>query len=275
MKKLITNINGGMPDLLDNFRWHEAGVIESIEAICRAMAVSRNTYRLFGAVVTRVSTSVSVTKGVIYHNGELFNVEPASFTAPATDTLYWERADHYDPTGQLTFQNAQQHNVYLDRRLVLRHVSGSLPPTAIIANNMLFPLRDALQDGLLQFVSQTEKNLWNNKASTDLANDLSDGLMSSDDKIKLDGVAENANNYIHPATHPASMIVTSSTLRFVTEAERRQANPGVVTLAQANPIWDMNAGLKALLTLNNNRALSFINIQVGDGGILIVTNTGA
>lgn len=32
------------------------------------------------------------------------------------------------------------------------------------------------------------------------------GLMSASDKVKLNGIAENANNYIHPPTHPASMI---------------------------------------------------------------------
>lgn len=32
------------------------------------------------------------------------------------------------------------------------------------------------------------------------------GLMSSTDKSKLDSIAANANNYIHPASHPASMI---------------------------------------------------------------------
>ena len=32
------------------------------------------------------------------------------------------------------------------------------------------------------------------------------GLMSSTDKSKLDSIAASANNYIHPASHPASMI---------------------------------------------------------------------
>lgn len=32
------------------------------------------------------------------------------------------------------------------------------------------------------------------------------GLMSASDKVKLNSIAENANNYIHPPTHPASMI---------------------------------------------------------------------
>ena len=38
------------------------------------------------------------------------------------------------------------------------------------------------------------------------ATTTSSGLMSSTDKIKLNGIADNANNYIHPSTHPASMI---------------------------------------------------------------------
>lgn len=32
------------------------------------------------------------------------------------------------------------------------------------------------------------------------------GLMSASDKVKLNNIADNANNYIHPPTHPASMI---------------------------------------------------------------------
>lgn len=32
------------------------------------------------------------------------------------------------------------------------------------------------------------------------------GLMSSTDKSKLDSIAANANNYVHPASHPANMI---------------------------------------------------------------------
>ena len=38
------------------------------------------------------------------------------------------------------------------------------------------------------------------------ATTTSSGLMSSTDKVKLNGIANNANYYIHPSTHPASMI---------------------------------------------------------------------
>lgn len=47
-----------------------------------------------------------------------------------------------------------------------------------------------------------------------------DGLMSKEDKTKLDGVAENANNYIHPANHPASIITQDANNRFCTDIEK-------------------------------------------------------
>ncbi|WP_214810958.1 pyocin knob domain-containing protein [Exiguobacterium sp. s127] len=40
---------------------------------------------------------------------------------------------------------------------------------------------------------------WNELAHTDLATSALDGLMRKEDKSKLDGVASNANNYVHPA----------------------------------------------------------------------------
>lgn len=33
-----------------------------------------------------------------------------------------------------------------------------------------------------------------------MASQYSDGLMSNDDKVKLDGIATGANNYIHPTS---------------------------------------------------------------------------
>lgn len=155
------------------------------------------------------------------------------------------------------------------------HSAQPAEPFIVFNQSGARTFRDALQSASYRFTTDTEKQAWNNKAPTTLANTNNNGLMSAGDKVKLNGIEDNANNYMHPTSHPAEMIATDAARRFVTDAERRQTNPGVVTLAQANPIWDMNAGLKALLTLNNNRALSFINIQAGDGGILIVTNTGA
>ena len=66
----------------------------------------------------------------------------------------------------------------------------------------------------------------NNKASSDHThNDVSvssSGFMSIADKVKLDNVSEGANNYVHPETHPASIISQDSNNRFVTDAEKSE-----------------------------------------------------
>ena len=73
-------------------------------------------------------------------------------------------------------------------------------------------------------MTDTEKTTWNGKASTTVATQSANGLMSAADKKKLDGVATGANNYQHPATHPASVIVQDSTHRFVTDTEKSSWN---------------------------------------------------
>jgi len=50
------------------------------------------------------------------------------------------------------------------------------------------------------------------------------GLLSPADKQKLDGVAENANNYTHPDKHPASIIEETPEMRFVSDAEKTSWN---------------------------------------------------
>lgn len=39
-------------------------------------------------------------------------------------------------------------------------------------------------------------------------------------KLKLDGIADGANNYVHPATHSADMIIETDAKKFVTTAEK-------------------------------------------------------
>lgn len=44
------------------------------------------------------------------------------------------------------------------------------------------------------------------KADNTLVTQTKHGIMSKEDKAKLDGIASQANNYVHPVTHSASMI---------------------------------------------------------------------
>ncbi len=52
----------------------------------------------------------------------------------------------------------------------------------------------------------------------------SEGLMSKGDKVKLNSIEVNANNYTHPTTHSSEMIVDTAQKRFVTDAEKTKWN---------------------------------------------------
>ena len=85
-------------------------------------------------------------------------------------------------------------------------------------------LVDAIQDSKHRFATDAEKTTWNAKASTAVATTGANGLLSNTDKAKLDGIASNANNYTHPSTHPATMIVQDANNRFVTDTEKTTWN---------------------------------------------------
>ena len=61
----------------------------------------------------------------------------------------------------------------------------------------------------------------------------SSGLMSSTDKVKLNGIADNANYYIHPPTHPASMISGLATVATSGNYNDLANKPGNATTSAA------------------------------------------
>lgn len=68
------------------------------------------------------------------------------------------------------------------------------------------------------------------KAALDekVAKEEGKGLSTNDyttaEKTKLEGIAENANNYVHPESHAATMITEDATHRFATDAEKTAWN---------------------------------------------------
>lgn len=65
------------------------------------------------------------------------------------------------------------------------------------------------------------------------ATTTSSGLMSSTDKVKLNGIADNANYYIHPSTHPASMISGLATVATSGSYNDLTNKPGNATTSAA------------------------------------------
>lgn len=134
-----------------------------------------------------------------------------------------------------------------------RAVASSVEPAAGTPCLKLTPagglrFADALQDPLHRFATDAEKAKWDAKASTATATAAADGLMAASDKIKLDGVAANANNYAHPSSHPAKMITQDAAHRFATDTEKSVWNaketPGGASLkastAEENAVRDSN-----------------------------------
>ena len=82
------------------------------------------------------------------------------------------------------------------------------------------------------------------------------GFMSSIDKLKLDGIEADANNYVHPATHPIDMIVEDTNLKIMTTAERTKL-AGIETGAEVNVVTSVASKtgsvelVKADVGLNN------------------------
>lgn len=87
-----------------------------------------------------------------------------------------------------------------------------------------------------------------NNTTYSVATTTSNGLMSSTDKSKLDNIATNANNYVHPSTHDASMITESATKRFVSDTEKNTWNAKASTsVATVSTNGLMSASDKAKL----------------------------
>lgn len=79
-------------------------------------------------------------------------------------------------------------------------------------------------DANTRHISDAERLYWNDKADNRTVNSSSNGLMTPAQKSKLDGIDSYANNYTHPSTHLASIILQDKNNRFVTDAEKESWN---------------------------------------------------
>lgn len=112
-------------------------------------------------------------------------------------------------------------------RIILNNTITSTSTSEGATANVVKVVNDTLlthSSNTTSHVTANERTIWSGKASTSVATTTSNGLMAKEDKIKLNGVATGANNYVHPAAHPASIITQDSTHRFVTDAEKSTWN---------------------------------------------------
>lgn len=75
-------------------------------------------------------------------------------------------------------------------------------------------------NSIIKLVNQTLTDLKNNKVDKVNGKGLSTNDFTTDFLNKLNGIAEKANNYVHPSNHPATMITQDTSHRFITDAEK-------------------------------------------------------
>ncbi|MCM3294123.1 hypothetical protein M3661_28920 [Paenibacillus sp. MER 180] len=116
------------------------------------------------------------------------------------------------------------------------------------------------------------------------------GFMTGEDKAKLDGVQAGANNYVHPTTHPPSIIAQDANNRFVSDTEKAtwnskattdeatQAVKGLMSAADKTKLDGVQTGAEvnqnAFSTLNTIAAATKTDkvTFVGGTGITITTD---
>ena len=122
--------------------------------------------------------------------------------------IYAKTSDLYDKVDKIEGKVLSSNDFTDDEKLKLSELTNYIHP-----NN-----------SSTRHVSDAEKLVWNEKADRTLVTSNRDGLMSSAMKSKLDGIANYANNYVHPLVHPATMIEEDKTHRFVTDEEKIKWN---------------------------------------------------
>lgn len=134
-------------------------------------------------------------------------------------------------------------------------------------------------------VTPADKVNWNSKApgvhTHANATLTTPGFMSAEDKTKLNGIEEGANNYVHPVTHPPTIIAQDTGNRFVTDAEKVTWNgKAETTEATTSAKGLMSAGDKQKLNAIqtgaevNQNAFSQVNDVVASDPSDVVTFVG-
>lgn len=138
------------------------------------------------------------------------------------------------------------------------------------ANNYVHPANHPAtvitEDTTHRFVTDAEKGTWNSKAPNTLASTSANGLMSIEDKKKLDGMTAGANNYVHPTNHPPSIITQDSNNRFVTDAEKSTWNAKASTAVAST-------SSNGLMSSTDKTKLDGINLSAYQPKISFVKNT--
>ena len=118
-------------------------------------------------------------------------------------------------------------------------------------------------------ITASERTTWNAKASTASATTATAGLMSSADKTKLDGIAEKANNYVHPTTSGNKHIPSGgSSGQFL----KWSADGTAVWASDNDTKYAAGTGIALSGTTFSNSGVHKVETGTTNGTIIVTTN---
>lgn len=178
MNKLITNINGGFPFVLEDIRFEQQAVRDAFTGLLSAWGINpADSFIISGCESVLNGSNYDISAGWISLNGEILQVDAHSVAATLSGGAvhYWSVAITYDPAGNKTFQNASVNDTYQVRKgVVLNGVpSGSyMPMLAETIHNKIFENINP-QFGQYQFANIIESfNFCQNDGVGGLGNDI-------------------------------------------------------------------------------------------------------
>lgn len=128
------------------------------------------------------------------------------------------------------------------------------------ANNYIHP-----NDSSTRHVTDAQISYWDGKVDQVVGKQLSTEDYTSSEKSKLAGIEANANNYVHPVSHPASIITQDSSNRFVTDTEKSTWDAKQNALG-FTPVPDTR-------TVNGHALTSDVTVSKSDVGLSNADNT--
>lgn len=91
-------------------------------------------------------------------------------------------------------------------------------------------------------------------------------IFTATERTKLSGIADNANNYTHPANHPPSIITQDASNRFVADTEKAEwngkANPPTAVTATLSTTWEGSGPYTQSVTVSGVTSTNNITVSL-------------
>ena len=127
MNSLVTDINGGYPWVLDDFRWHHDAERAALQGLIKGLALESDNCRLHGVLGNYLDPDWQFTEGHLLIDGEIIKVDAQTVPDPDLGFDYYHVVitETFDPAGDKSLEDGGTGNAYKQRRGTIQ--TGNFP----------------------------------------------------------------------------------------------------------------------------------------------------